>query len=160
MSSFWFPDLRNSLWFTVAGFHEISLVLFIFSLLGRLCRSSDFVFSCCCCSVLQAAPVRKSFYFSRELFCAGAGAQRSALACAIAPVSQSCLERSDSPARFRLVAFSGADLDFRFLLPRLSFSSVLLFDSISAALIFFNLAQRSLAPSCGAHWSLISGLVP
>jgi hypothetical protein len=39
-------------------------------------------------------------------------------------------------------------------------SSVLLFDSISAALIFFSPAERSLAPSCGGHWSLISGLVP
>jgi hypothetical protein len=55
------------LWFTVAGFHEISLLLFISLLLGRLSRSSDFVFSWCC-SVLQAAPVWKSFCFSRELF--------------------------------------------------------------------------------------------
>jgi hypothetical protein len=108
------------------------------------------------------------FCVSRELFC---GLQvpvpncpLSSRAFAAAPVSQSCLEPSDSSARFHLVAISCADLDFRFLLPtwtpRSSFSSVLLFDSISAALIFFSPAQGSLAPSCFGHWSLISGLVP
>jgi hypothetical protein len=40
VSSFWFPDLRNSLWFTVAGFHKISLPLFIFLLLNRCSAGS------------------------------------------------------------------------------------------------------------------------
>jgi hypothetical protein len=80
------------LWFTVAGFHEISLLLFISLLLGRLSRSSDFVFSWCC-SVLQAAPVWKSFcFFSRELFCVlqvpVPNCPLSSRACATAPVSQ------------------------------------------------------------------------
>jgi hypothetical protein len=75
--------------------------------------------------VLQAAPVQKSFCVSRELFCElqvpvpvpVPNCPLSSKAFAAAPVSQSCLEPSDSPARFRLVAISGADLDFPFLLP-------------------------------------------